>query len=222
MEELSLHDATFLPAGDGLTPESPYGTTAPSGPLAGGPGSSSGIPAITPDEMGAAALESEGWAEGVKVSEGGTDPGSRIVEAWQSQDWVGDAGSDTTSVSVAGTRGEDPPVSLEALQVIHDKYWGRIRNAFTLKAWGVAEGFLWELGRISTGFLERSRAGLSLDQERMIKGRITEMVLQRLTTYRMRGMMAPQVVGVELSRLAVDQDLSWEHKVKIGVQKGNI
>ena len=25
---------------------------------------------------------------------------------------------------------------------------------------------------------------------------------------------------VELSRLAVDQDLSWEHKVKIGVQKG--
>ena len=40
------------------------------------------------------------------------------------------------------------------------------------------------------------------------------------TTYRMRGMVAPQVVGMELSRLAVDQDLSWEHKVKIGVQKG--
>ena len=96
-------------------------------------------------------------------------------KVWQSQDRVGDAGSDITSVSVAGTRGEDPPVSLEALQVIHDKYWGRTKNAFMLKAWGVAEGYLRELGRISTGFLERSRAGLSLEQERMVKGRITEM-----------------------------------------------
>ena len=54
----------------------------------------------------------------------------------------------------------------------------------------------------------------------MVEGRITETVLQCLTTYRMRGMMAPQMVWRELSRLAMEPDLSMEHKVDIGVQKG--
>ena len=53
---------------------------------------------------------------------------------------------------------------------------------------------------------------------RMVRGRVTEFTLQRITTYRMRGMRATHEVGEELARLAADPDLSLEHRVKIGVQ----
>ena len=48
------------------------------------------------------------------------------------------------------------------------------------------------------------------------------MALQRLTTFRMRGMRTTHVVGEELARLAAGPDLSLEHRVKIGVQKGTV
>ena len=54
----------------------------------------------------------------------------------------------------------------------------------------------------------------------MVRGRVTEFALQRLTTFRMRGMRATNVVCEELARLAAGPDLSLEHRVKIGVQKG--
>ena len=56
----------------------------------------------------------------------------------------------------------------------------------------------------------------------MVKGRVTETVLQILNTYRKRGMQEPSVVGRELAKLAMDPDLSMEHKVKIGVMKGKL
>ena len=56
----------------------------------------------------------------------------------------------------------------------------------------------------------------------MIRGRVTEFALQRITTYRMRGMRSPHEVGEELGKLSASPDLSLEHKVKIGVQKGTV
>ena len=56
----------------------------------------------------------------------------------------------------------------------------------------------------------------------MMKGRVTETVLQILNTYRKRGMQEFSVVGRELAKLATDLDLSREHKVKIGVMKGKV
>ena len=56
----------------------------------------------------------------------------------------------------------------------------------------------------------------------MMRGRVVELALQRITTYRMRGMRATHEVGEELARLAADPDLSLEHRVKIGVQKGTV
>ena len=56
----------------------------------------------------------------------------------------------------------------------------------------------------------------------MVRGRVTEFTLQRLTTYRMRGMRSTHEVGEELAKLAADPDLSLEHRVKIGVQKGTV
>jgi len=54
----------------------------------------------------------------------------------------------------------------------------------------------------------------------MIIRRVIELALQRITTYRMRGMRSPHEVGVELGQLSTIPDLTLEHKVKIGVQKG--
>ena len=56
----------------------------------------------------------------------------------------------------------------------------------------------------------------------MIIRRVIELALQRITTYRMRGMRSPQEVGEELGKLSASPDLSLEHKVKIGVQKGTV
>ena len=59
----------------------------------------------------------------------------------------------------------------------------------------------------------------------MVRVRVTEFALQRITTFRMRGMRATHEVGGELARLArlaADPDLSLEHRVKIGVQKGTV
>ena len=53
----------------------------------------------------------------------------------------------------------------------------------------------------------------------MVRGRVTEFALQRITTFRMKGMKATHEVGEEL---AADPDLSLEHRVKIGVQKGTV
>ena len=56
----------------------------------------------------------------------------------------------------------------------------------------------------------------------MIRRRVIELALQRITTYRMREMRSPHEVGVELGQLSTIPDLTLEHKVKIGVQKGTV
>ena len=56
----------------------------------------------------------------------------------------------------------------------------------------------------------------------MMRGRVVELALQRIATYRMRGMRSPHEVGVELGQLSTIPDLTMEHKVKIGVQKGTV
>ena len=55
----------------------------------------------------------------------------------------------------------------------------------------------------------------------MVKGRSVELSLQKLYTYRMRGMRHAKVVAEELRRLGREEDLSMDHKVRIGVLKGN-
>ena len=51
---------------------------------------------------------------------------------------------------------------------------------------------------------------------------MVELALQRITTYRQRGMRSPHEVGLELRRLSNTPDLSVEHQVKIGVHKGTV
>ena len=65
-------------------------------------------------------------------AEGGSSDGT--VELWQTQDSVGDAGSDLTSVSASGKGMEDQPTSLEAMHVLHDEFWFKIKSAIVLKA----------------------------------------------------------------------------------------
>ena len=55
---------------------------------------------------------------------------------------------------------------------------------------------------------------------RMAKAGITEMALQLLTCYRMRGMMGSTVVEQEMAELARELGLTMEHMVKIAVKKG--
>ena len=153
------------------------------------------------------------------AAEGGSSHTEGTVSIWQALEATGDAGSDLSSVSTAERREVEIPQSLEVMQDLHDEFWGRIKPAMDLNHWGMAEALLRDLGRTTVGFLDRRGAGLGRDQERMMKGRVTETVLQILNTYRKRGMQEPSVVGREL---AMDPDLSREHKVKIGVMKGTV
>ena len=214
LERLSLNGATHLPAEEVHAPGTPHSSGTPAGLLVGGTAGASGT---TPP----ASVVSRCWGEEMEgAAEGGSSHTEGTVSIWQALEATGDAGSDLSSVSTAERREVEIPQSLEVMQDLHDEFWGRIKPAMDLNHWGMAEALLRDLGRTTVGFLDRRGAGLSRDQERMMKGRVTETVLQILNTYRKRGMQEPSVVGRELAKLARDPDLSREHKVKIGVMKG--
>ena len=100
------------------------------------------------------------------AEEGGSGHNEGSVNIWQALGAAGDPGSDLSSVSPSGAREGEIPQSLEAMQDLHDEFWGRIKPAIDLNHWGLVEALLRDLGRTMVGFLDRRGAGLSRDQER--------------------------------------------------------
>ena len=119
--------------------------------------------------MGAAALASSDCSEEIENRDG--EFSSR----------AGDTGSDSISVSAAGSQVEDRPASLEEMQRVHEVLWARIKAALALKHWELADGMLLELRGISRKFLDRHRASLSGDEERYVSGEMLPVYLNELS-----------------------------------------